>query len=192
MVPPAVGANRTTTAIVALAAVALLALGAAADGAPTDRPALRFADGVPDDVRQLATGTWGRFLLAFPARVECLPDVTLSTAWTYRSRGRYQPDRRLVTLRIPGTAPNLSATLVHEFAHHLDYSCPDRDLRREFLADQGLPPGTPWRRGPTWAAVPAEQFAQAAIHAVLGRDPSPLVLIRPAAVRDIRAWGRGG
>lgn len=183
--------RRTTAAIVALGAALFLALGTAADGASPHRPALRFADGVPDDVQQLATATWGRFLTAFPARLGCLPDVTLATAWTYRSRGRYEPERRLVILRIPGTAPNLSETMVHEFAHHLDYTCPDRGLRRTVLAAQGLPAGSPWRHGSSWAAIPAEQYAQAVIQAVLGPQPAPLLLVRPATVRAIRAWGRG-
>lgn len=189
---PAVGVRRTTAVIVAIGAVGLLALGAAADGAPTRRPTINFAVGVPEDVRRLAATTWGRFLDAFPARVACVPDVTLATAWTFRSAGRYQPARRLVTLRIPGTAPNLSATIVHEFAHHLDYSCPDRPLRTAFLAAQGLPTDARWRDGPSWGAIPAEQFAQAAIQVVLGPQPSPLVVIRPQALAAIRRWGRGG
>jgi hypothetical protein len=178
---------------VAIAATVLLALGAAADGAPTPRPAIHFADGVPDDVRQLATATWDRFLRAFPARSGCLPDVTLAGAWTFRTRARYDPDRRLVVLRIPGTAPNLSASMVHEFAHHLEFTCPaQRRLRPVFLAAQGLAADTPWRRGATWAAIPAEQYAQAVIRVVLGPQPNPLVAISPAALRAIREWGRGG
>jgi hypothetical protein len=192
MVLHAVQHHRTKAVAVAVGAALLLTLGAAADGSPTHRPAIHYADGVPDDVRRLAGATWARFLDVFPARMGCVPDVTLATAWSYRARGRYQPARRLVTLRIPGTAPNLSATMVHEFAHHLDYACPDRELRRALLAAQGLPPGTPWRHGRTWAAIPAEQFAQAVIQAVLGPQPGPLLLVRAAAVRAITAWGRGG
>ncbi|HXJ65061.1 MAG TPA: hypothetical protein VNN79_15005, partial [Actinomycetota bacterium] len=121
----------------------------------------------------------------------CLPDVTLASAWTSRRKGHYDPELRVVTIRIPGTAPNLSATMVHEFAHHLDFSCPDRPLRRAFLADQGLPAGSYWRHGPSWDAVPAEQFAQAVIPVVLGPQPDLGIVVRPASLRDIRAWARG-
>jgi hypothetical protein len=177
---------------VTIGAVALLALGATADGTAPRRPAIHFAGEVPDDVRQLASATWDRFLRAFPARLDCLPDVTLATAWTYRTRARYAPERRLVTLRIPGTAPNLAATMVHEFAHHLDFTCPDRPLRRAFLEAQGLPARTPWRHGSSWAAIPAEQLAQAVIPVVLGPQSGLLVVIRSGALEAIRAWGRDG
>ena len=191
-VGPVVGTRRTTAVLVAIAATALLGLGTAADGASTDRPALRFADDVPNDVRQLAVATWDRFLAAFPARLACVADVTLEGAWTYGARAHYDPDARLVTLRIPGTAPNLSASMVHEFAHHVEFTCSaQRSMRPEFLAAQGIAPGTRWRAGHTWFDKPSEQYAQAVIQVVLGPQPNPLVVVRPAALGVIRRWGRG-
>jgi hypothetical protein len=179
-------------ALVATLAALSLAAGAAADTPLPHRPTIHFADGVPDDLRALASSTWERFLQAFPARWECLPDVTLHGAWRFGSRGAYDPGRRLVTVRIPGTAPNLAATMVHEFAHHLEFTCPQqRGLRARFLSAQGFPPGTPWRRGHRWAQIPSEQFAQATIQVVLGRQPDTLVLVRAAALAAIRDWGLG-
>jgi hypothetical protein len=179
--------------LVAIGATALLALGTAADGASTGPPQLRFAEGVPADVRRLAAATWDRFLTAFPARLGCVADVTLESAWTYRTRAHYDPGRRVVTLRVPGTAPNLSASMVHEFAHHVEFTCTaQRSMRPAFLAAQGIPPGTRWRAGHTWSAKPSEQYAQAVIEVVLGPQPNPLVVVRPEALRVIRSWGMGG
>jgi hypothetical protein len=178
--------------LVAFGASMTLAIVAAADEAPPYRPAIHFAAGVPDDVQELASSTWERFLNVFPARWECLPNVRLRVAWQFATRAAYDPDRRLVTVRVPATAPNLRATMVHEFAHHLEYTCPNqRELRPRVLAAQGLPPETPWRRGEPWTRIPAEQFAQATIQVVLGPQPDSLVLVRPALLNAIREWGRG-
>jgi hypothetical protein len=63
--------------------------------------------------------------------------------------------------------------LLHEFGHHLDLSCGvgDSSHGRAFRAAQGLAPGTPWLRGPTWATVPAEGFAESVI-ATFGESPA--------------------
>jgi len=176
----------------AVLAILTLAFGAAADEAAPHRPSIHFAGGVPGDLQALAAATWASFTDAFPARWDCVPDVTVSGAWQFAVRADYDPARRLVTIRIPGTAPNLRATLVHEFAHHLDFACPDRDtLRRRFLAAQGFPPRTPWLTGPTWVEIPSEQFAEAAVQVVLRRPPRSLVVVRPAALAAIRAWSHG-
>jgi hypothetical protein len=173
------------------AAILALGVGVAAVRAGPDRPVLHFADPAPDDLRELATRTWARFLDSVPARWDCLSDVTLQGAWTFRVRASYDPDRGVVTLRIPGTAPNLAASMVHEFAHHLEFSCPgQREFRSAFMQSQGIPPGTRWRGGPEWSAIPSEQYAQAMIRLVLGPQPNPLVAIRPAALAALRAWAR--
>ena len=198
MRPPAaivrgtVGTRRRTFAAVAVVIGAAATIGVAAVQAGPGRPAIHFADPAPSDLRDLATTTWARFLDAIPARWACVPDVTLRGAWTFRNRASYDPDSEIVTLRIPGTAPNLAASMVHEFAHHVEFACHEqRPLRSRFLDAQGIPPGTPWRDGPEWSDIPSEQYAQAMIQVVLGRQPNPLVPITPAAVAAIRDWGRG-
>ena len=179
--------------LAAIAAALTVAVGSAAERPLPDRPGIAFAPGVPDDLRALATSTWVRFLDAFPARWGCVPDVTVAGAWRFPNRGDYDPDTRLVTVRIPGTATNLRATMVHEFAHHLEFTCLEHRLfRPRFLAAQGLLPGTPWARAATWAEMPSEQWAEATIQVILGRRPGhALIDVRPAAVAAVRAWGAG-
>jgi hypothetical protein len=156
------------------------------------RPSLAFAEGVPNDVRAVARSTWIAFTDGFVARWTCIDDVTLRTVWSLPDRATYESDERLVTLRIPGTAPNLRSSMVHEFAHHADFSCPDNDrLRRRFLGAQGLPAAARWSEGATWASTPAEQFAEAAVLVVLGRSAHPRLYATAAAVAVVRAWALG-
>jgi hypothetical protein len=179
--------------LVAIGAAVTLAIGAAPDEPFPHRPAIHFAPEVPEDLRVLASSTWVHFLDAFPARWGCLPDVTIRGAWQFRTRAAYDPVRRRVTVRIPGTAPNLRATMVHEFAHHVEFGCAgQRRLRARFMVAQGFPHGTPWRRGDTWAEIPSEQYAEATIQVVLGPQPNARVLVSREALQIIRDWGRGG
>jgi hypothetical protein len=186
-------ARRVTALVVVVSTVTVLTSIAVVEAGSRRRPDLRFADGVPQDVQALARATWERFTNAVPARWDCLAPVTLDEAWELEDRAAYDPDLRVVTLRIPGTAPNLEATLVHEFAHHLDFSCSDRaGVHARFLAAQGLSADTPWFAGGTWEQTPSEQFAEAMVVLVLGRgSPPPRIMVTPRAVVAIRAWGRG-
>lgn len=179
-------------ASVAIAGLILGGTGMAADGGPA-RPALAFADGVPSDVRALADATWERFTGAFADRGACLEPVTVAAAWSLHDRAAYDPGGRLVTIRIPGTAPNLTVSLVHEFAHHLEFTCPEhRSLRPSFLSAQGLDADAAWRTGETWSETPSEQFAEATVRFVLGRAPAHrLIFVEDEAVAVIRAWAAG-
>jgi hypothetical protein len=187
-------AVRSKWASLVLASLVTVALAfvAPADQPPAPRPRILFASDVPTDLEALARSTWLQFTDGFPAWWRCLPDVRVSGAWELPVRADYQLRGRLVTIRIPGTAPNLRATLVHEFAHHLEFTCPQqRLLRSRFLAAQGLPPKTPWFRGPTWDRIPSEQFAEGTVWVVLGRSASSRVRLTPRAITIIRGWGRG-
>jgi hypothetical protein len=100
----------------------------------------------------------------------------------------------LVLVRAPGTAGNLEASLLHEFAHHVEHRCPmDAAFRRRFVDAAGLPAGTPWRGGERWDRIPSERFAEAAVALVLG-EPPPHVLIRVSTgeLRAVEAWAAGG
>jgi hypothetical protein len=153
---------------------------------------LTVVGGSPSDLRALVVATWDRFVDAFPARRSCLGALTVRGAWELKDRASYDPARRLVTVRIPGTAPNLQASLVHEFAHHLEFSCPEqRNVRAAFLAVQDLPRSASWFDGPSWETTPSEQFAEAVVHMVVGRPAHPAVVINPGCVALLRAWGRG-
>lgn len=172
---------------------AVLVLFALAMSGSVPRPAeLSVTGASPADLRVLIVETWDRFVEAFPARRDCLAPVTVQGAWSLDGRGSYDPVRRLVTVRIPGTAPNLQASLVHEFAHHMEFTCPEqRDVRVPFLDAQELPPSSSWFAGRSWETTPSEQFAEAIVEVVLGRPSHLPVLIQPGTIALLRAWGRG-
>lgn len=156
-------------------------------------PVLVVAPDVPDDVRVLATATWDRFVEAFPARSGCIPPVALRHAWRLPDRATYDPGARLVVLRVPATAATLRATLIHEFAHHLEFACPQHvSLRRPFLAATGLAPDAGWLAGGSWEDIPSERFAEAVTVHVLGHAPSHLRVPVPAeALGVIERWATG-
>jgi hypothetical protein len=152
-------------------------------------PELRITGASPDDLRALIVATWDRFVEAFPARRSCLAPVTVQGAWELDDRASYDPGRRLVTVRIPGTAANLRASLVHEFAHHMEFTCPEQhDVRVPFLVAQKLPPSAPWFEGRSWETTPSEQFAESVVQVVLGPPAHPAMLILPRSVALLRAW----
>ena len=185
---------------------AAVAFAVTAGCAPTSTlPQLVPAEEVPADVVALAEATWQRFLAAVPARHGCLPDLGLETSRELPDRGRYDPDRGVVTLRIPHTTPRLERTLVHEFAHHLEFACPDHaELRPRFLVAEGYPAGTAWLAEPdghaaahggsgarAWAAIPSERWAETVVELVLGPGASnPFVPIDPDALDVVRTWAR--
>jgi hypothetical protein len=171
------------------AVVALAALGAATAGS-----GLRFTAATPDDLRAVASGAWQRFADAGPACAGRLDGLTVGVAWDLPDRARYEPEGALVLVRAPGTAANLQATLLHEFAHHAEHRCAmDATFQKGFVDAAGLPPGTPWRGGERWELIPSERFAEATVSFVLG-EPPPHVLIRvtPREVRAVAAWAAGG
>jgi hypothetical protein len=180
-----VGKNAKN-ALAGLVAAGLIATAVSGGG----RPAVAFVRGTPADVRSLAGSTWERFNDAFPTRRECLAPVTVRSAWKLDDRATYDPRGHVVTIRIPGTAPNLRATLVHEFAHHLEFTCPaQRGLRAGFLAAQGRSAGSAWFEGDTWERTPSEQFAEATTEFVLGRrPPHARIAVTPEALRVIETW----
>jgi len=173
--------------LVAVAATTVLA-------ARPSRPTIRFTEQTPTDLRVVAAHTWSRFTERFAGRSDCLDDLTVGVAWRLPDRARYDPEEALVLVRAPGTAGNLEASLLHEFAHHAEHRCPIDDVfRRRFLDAAGLPAGTPWRGGGPWDGVPSERFAEATVFLVLG-GPPPHVLIRvgPDEVRVVAAWADAG
>lgn len=187
---------------IGLFVVCVVVLAVAGSAAPAGGPVLLVGPEVPADVTALAERTWNRFLATFPARRACLPDLRLETSRELADRGRYEPDRRVVTLRIPHTAPRLERTLVHEFAHHLEFSCPEhQQVRASFLAAQGHDPATPWLGDPAalsrpsqrWAAIPSEQWAEVVAELVLGPGTgNPTVTVSPEAGGVVAGWARGG
>ncbi len=159
-----------------------------------DAGELRFDEAVPADLRELASGTWDEFTAAFEARRGCIAPLTLAGDRDLGAQAAYVPDRRTVYVRIPGTAGLLRNALIHEFAHHVEFTCHDdlAGLRPAFLAAQGFPPDAGWFDAASWEVTPSEHFAEAAVEAVLGRRlRNRDVLITDEAVALVTGWGAG-
>ncbi len=154
---------------------------------------MRHDDTVPDDLRALADETWDDFLDAIPGRHGCVGEPTLSAAWELETRAEYSPRTATLTVRVPGTPATLRSQLLHEFAHHLEFTCPEHsELRAGFLAAQDLPDDSEWFSGPSWEETPSEQYAEAIVELVEGRR-SHLggISITDEAVAVVRDWGKG-
>ena len=155
---------------------------------------LRFTSATPEDLREVANDAWHRFATAFPERRACLDGVTVGVAWDLRDRASYEPTSAIVLVRAPGTAGNLTASLLHEFAHHVEHRCPpSAAFQRRYVDAAGLPPGTPWRGGDRWDRTPSERFAEAAVvHALGARPPHVLIHVQPGEVALVTGWAGDG
>jgi hypothetical protein len=89
---------------------------------------------------------------------------------------------------------------VHEWAHHVEFQCDAQvEMRAAFVEAQGLAADTPWRleRGTAnilssdWAAIPSEQYAEAAVDLVLGNRLVPThAHVTPAGIQVVKAWAQ--
>lgn len=163
---------------------------AACSAAP---PELRHDDTVPDDLRALADETWADFLNAIPARHHCVTAPTLQAAWELDSRAEYQPETAVMAVRVPGTPATLRSELIHEFAHHLEFTCPEQEeLRSAFLEAQGFRADTPWFDSGAWETTPSEQYAEAMVELVDGlRSHRGAIQLTDVAIDVVRNWGEG-
>jgi len=174
-------------AVVAAAVVAVALVLARPDSASE----LHFDATVPEDLRAVAVEAWDGFLAAHPARVDCIGPINMSAVWELDDRAEYRPGTATVVIRVPGTAPNLTNDLTHEFAHHVEFTCPEHEeLRPAFLAAQGFPASADWFNGATWETTPSEQYAEATVEAVLGRRTHHGgIVVSNEAVTVVRQWG---
>lgn len=159
----------------------------------SDLPRIQFHEKTPYDVRALAEATWSRFLDAFPSSISCTPDVSIVGESELADRASYRANPPTIRLRLPAPAGQLEAALIHEFAHHIEFNCPDHArLRSAFLLAQGRPATDPWFAGPSWKETPSEQYAEAVVEIVLGRRVLHRRLpIREEAKTVVREWGSG-
>lgn len=158
--------------------------------APAHWPRLSFGDPAPDDLRAVVAAAWSETLASLPAHRRCMADVTVRGAWGLSDRARYLPDERTVVVQLPNTAGQLRGSLVHEFAHHLEATCPaHRDLRPAFLQAQGHPPTASWFDADDWESTPSEQFAEAMVLHVLGtRLRNTQLTVAEEAVAALAEW----
>ena len=173
-------------AVVAAAVVAAVFVLARPD--PT--PELHFDSSVPDDLRAVAVEAWDGFLAAHPARVDCIGSINMSAAWELDDRAEYHPGTATLVIRVPGTAPNLTSDLTHEFAHHVEFTCPEhQELRPAFLAAQGFAPSADWFEAATWETTPSEHYAEATSIVVLGgRGHHDGIVISDEATTLVGQW----
>lgn len=188
------GMSRVVIRAAPLLGAALVVIVMAVRGGDAGSPRLHFDDSVGSDLRAVAAFTWDRFLHAFNGRLECFGDVRLAASADLGDRAGYHPETTTVTVRVPATAPLLEASLVHEFAHHVEFQCPEhRRLRSAFVSAQGSGHIAGWFDGDRWGAVPSEQYAEATVQLVLGRRlGSRPVTLSPQAVAAVAAWAAGG
>lgn len=180
--------RRVTTLVVLVVGVAA---GVLLLMRPDPGPALRFDGSVPEDLRAVAAASWDAFLAAHPQRLHCIPPVTLTAVWELADRAEYRPGKAIVVIRVPGTAPNLSNSLIHEFAHHVEFTCPEHEeLRSAFLEAQGFSATAAWFEGTAWETTPSEQYAEATTELVLGRRTHRGgVIVSDEAATIVRQWG---
>ncbi len=178
-----------TLALLLVAVAAAATLLARRDRAPE----LIYADGVPSDLRDLGDETWDDFLAAHPARLGCITSVTLEAAWVLDTRAEYRPDTSTLVVRVPGTPATLRSELIHEFAHHLEFTCTEQiELRADFLRAQGFPPEAAWFEGATWETTPSEQYAEATVEMIEERRTHQGgILLKADAIEVVRNWGLG-
>ena len=159
-------------------------------------PRLIIESSVDESFAALANETWTSFLTTFAARTDCFGDVHLQASYQLPARAGYDPDTATVTVRVPGSAAKLRAALIHEWAHHIEFQCPEQQtMRPAFLAAEGFPPETPWRPEDTpvtadiWADTPSEHYAEAAILLVLGHNATPTQIhVQREAIDVLAAW----
>lgn len=138
-------------------------------GCSETTPQLTMHDSVPADLEALAGEVWGQFLGAFPAQHDCIGEVTLVAAWELDDRAQLDPASRIISVRVPATAPQLSESMIHEFGHLLEFSCPDQaSLRTSFQAHVGLPADQDWYEAARWEDVPSEHWAETVVQYVIG------------------------
>ena len=181
--------RRVALHFVTLSFVAALALAACG----STSPALRHDSTVPDDLRALANEAWADFLDAVPEQQDCIPEPTLHAAWELETRAEYQPEDAVLTVRVPGTPATLRSELLHEFAHHLEFSCAGHvQMRQPFLAAQGFPSDTEWFGGDSWEVTPSEQYAEAVVELIEGRRTHQGgIQLTDDAIDVVREWGNG-
>lgn len=156
-------------------------------------PRMLVPQGVPDDVSAIVDRTWPAFLEAFPARHECIGDVTLLLVFDVEGgAASYRPGEATIRIEIPTTPERFEESLAHELGHHLEHRCRVVDeIGAEFLAAQGIDADVVWFDRDPWFESPTEHFAESVVQVVLGerRIHADRITLRPEAIATVRQWG---
>lgn len=161
-----------------------------------ESPELVIDGSVAPDFAEVADAEWETFVASFPALESCLGRVTLVAEYTLDDRARYDSQSRTMTVRVPGPKVLLDRALVHELAHHIEFSCASQvEMRPVFLAALGRDGGEAWFEGAEWGLIPSEIFAEAVVEYVLderGRAHTGIGLVDQGAVDVVIRWANGG
>jgi len=160
-----------------------------------ESPELIIDETVAADFGEVANDIWDRFTTSFPAQESCIGRVTLVADYELDSRARYSPKGQTMAVRVPAPKVLLDRAVVHELAHHLEFSCASQvRMRAAFLAAIGLD-GAAWFEGAEWELIPSEIFAEAVVEYVLderGRTHTHVGLIEQDAVDVVIRWAIDG
>ena len=181
----------TRLGLLVIVAVALAASTLAWLITSDDGSGLAIGNSVAADLGALAEETFETFVSSAPGVADCIGRPRLEAAPDLEDLARYDPATQTIFVRVPATAPNLEASLVHEFAHHLEQVCESqRSIRAAFLVAQGHPPAAEWFGDVEWADRPSEQFAEAVVEATLERRSRNQlrVQLQSEAVRVVGDW----
>lgn len=157
-------------------------------------PRMLVPQGVPDDVSAIVDRTWPAFLGAFPARHECIGDVTLLLVFDVEGgAASYRPEEATIRIEIPTTPERFEESLAHELGHHLEHRCPvATEIGAEFLAAQDMDADAEWFHRDPWFDSPTEHFAESVVQIVLGerRIHADRITLSSEAIATVREWGR--
>lgn len=190
--------NRVRAVAVVLVGFAILATTpAVAQAVQTTPPPLTIAGDPTAEERVEITVQWERLMTRFPAAAGCVAPVTVEVvdsaeaAWGGGIQGIAAFYRRSRSTVYVEHGKVHAEHLIHEFAHHLDFSCGfgSGDLGRRFTAVQGFESGHDWVRGTGWSDIPAEHFAEAVV-ALLGIDSVDLP-ITPSGLALVASFAAG-
>ncbi|MGA7272757.1 MAG: hypothetical protein WB239_16920 [Acidimicrobiia bacterium] len=156
-------------------------------------PVLRLSQQFPPEAMTIIEDSWSDFVAAFPNQRGCLGDVDLvAVSDLPDGDASYDFADHLIRVLVPSSPRRFPESLVHEFGHHLEASCPVVDeIGARFMALQGFPPDQDWYRGEVWFSTPSEHFAETVVQVVRGerlihaRD----IALSSAAVDLVRQWG---
>lgn len=177
-------------------AVALLPCTVVIADGRQESPELVIDKSVAVDFAEVADAAWVAFVASFPALESCLGRITLVADYTLDDRAQYDSQSRTMAVRVPGSRVLLDRALVHELAHHVEFSCASQvEMRPAFLTALGRDGSEAWFEGAEWGLIPSEIFAEAVVEYVLDepeRVHTGIGLIDQGAVGVVVRWANGG
>ncbi len=156
-------------------------------------PVLRLSQKFPPQAMTIIEDSWADFVAAFPNQRDCLGDVDLvAVSELPDGDASYSFSDHVIRVLVPTSPRRFPESLMHEFGHHLEASCPVVDeIGARFMAIQGFPPDQDWHQGDVWFDTPSEQFAETVVQVVRGERIIHVsdIDLSPAAVDLVRRWG---